>query len=148
MTENITLWCNRNKLTSDMYKKTTENRKFTQILLKETLIWCYMDTNRLQSTCESNADWRSVSVSNKSRRQESPAVKASPSPLLPPASSHLVVLSRRVFDDLHGGRQRGVSLLVLLLLPAALHPGGRLGEEVTIFTEDSLKQTDTRHRAH
>lgn len=66
-----------------MYKKTTENRKFTQILLKETLIWCYMDTNRLQSTCESNADWRSVSVSNKSRRQERPAVKASSS-LLPP----------------------------------------------------------------
>lgn len=68
--------------------------------------------------------------------------------LLPPPSSHLVVLSRRVLDDLHGGRQGGVSLLVLLLLPAALHPRGRLGEEVTIFTEDSLMETDTRHTVH
>lgn len=64
---------------------------------------------------------------------EEPAVKAS--------SSHLVVLSGGVLDDLHRGRQRGVSLLVLLLLAAALHPRGRLGEEVAIFAEDSLKET-------
>lgn len=57
--------------------------------------------------------------------------------------SHLVILSRGVLDDLHGRRQRGVSLLVLLLLPAALHPGGRLREEVTVLTEHSLKVTDS-----
>lgn len=36
-----------------------------------------------------------------------------------------------------------MSLLVLLLLPAALHPGGRLREEVTILAEDSLKDAET-----
>lgn len=56
-------------------------------------------------------------------------------------SAHLVVLSRRVLHDLHGGRQRRVRLLVLLLLAAALHAGGRLGEEVPVLAEDPLRDT-------
>lgn len=36
-----------------------------------------------------------------------------------------------------------MSLLVLLLLPAALHPRGRLREEVAILAEDSLKDAET-----
>lgn len=58
-----------------------------------------------------------------------------------PPTPHLVVLSRGVLDDLHRRRQRGVSLLVLLLLAAALHAGRCLREQVTIFPDDSLKET-------
>lgn len=36
-----------------------------------------------------------------------------------------------------------MSLLILFLLPTALHPGGGFGEEVTVLTEDSLKDTES-----
>lgn len=60
-----------------------------------------------------------------------------------PDHSHLLVLRGWVLYDLHSGGQRGVGLLVLLLLTATLHPGGGLGEEVTVLTEDSLRDRIT-----
>lgn len=34
-----------------------------------------------------------------------------------------------------------MSLLILLLLPATLHPRRRLGQDVAVFTEDPLNET-------
>lgn len=34
-----------------------------------------------------------------------------------------------------------MGLLVLLLLPAALHPGWRLGQDGAVFTDDPLRET-------
>lgn len=66
----------------------------------------------------------------------------------PPAAAHLVVLRWRVLDDLHGGRKRSVRILILLLLTPAVHPRGRLREEVPILADDSLQDTETVHQNH